>query len=42
MLINETTRLALGDDIPVEDHGMVSIRGRKEEVHVYSVPLVNN
>jgi class 3 adenylate cyclase len=42
MLINETTRLALGDDIPVEDHGMVSIRGKKEEVHVYSVPLINN
>jgi adenylate cyclase len=42
ILINETTRLALGNDIPVEDHGMVSIRGKKEEVHVYSVPLINN
>ena len=37
ILINETTRLALGDDIPVEDLGISSIRGKVEPVHVYSV-----
>jgi class 3 adenylate cyclase len=37
ILINETTRLALGDDIPIEDQGLVPIRGKKEEVRLYSV-----
>ena len=40
ILINETTRLALSDDIHVEDQGIVHIRGKKEEVRVYSV--INN
>ena len=42
ILINETTRLALDDDIQVEDQGIVPIRGKKEEVHVYSVPVAQN
>ncbi|HET6447455.1 MAG TPA: adenylate/guanylate cyclase domain-containing protein [candidate division Zixibacteria bacterium] len=42
ILINETTRQALGDDIPVEDQGIVPIRGKKEAVRVYSVPVANN
>ncbi len=42
ILINETTRLALSDEISVVDHGMVTIRGKKEDVHVYSVPVINN
>jgi class 3 adenylate cyclase len=42
ILINETTRLALGDDVPVEDQGIVPIRGKKQEAHVYSVKIVNN
>jgi class 3 adenylate cyclase len=37
ILINEVTRLGLSDDIAVEDLGVVAIRGKKEQVHVYSV-----
>jgi class 3 adenylate cyclase len=37
ILINDITRLGLSDDIPVEDLGIKSIRGKKEQVHVYSV-----
>lgn len=40
ILINETTRLALYDDIPVEDQGIVPMRGKKQEVHVYSVRAI--
>jgi adenylate cyclase len=39
ILINEATRMALGDDILVEDQGFVPIRGKKEEVHLFSVPI---
>jgi class 3 adenylate cyclase len=42
ILINETTRQALGDEIPVIDHGIVPIRGKQEEVRVYSVPVANS
>lgn len=42
ILINEATRLALSDDIPVEDHGYFPIRGKKEEVRVYSVQAGKN
>ncbi len=37
ILINDVTRRGLSDDIPVEDLGITSIRGKKEPVHVYSV-----
>lgn len=37
ILINDITHLGLSDDIPVEDLGIKSIRGKKEQVHVYSV-----
>ena len=40
--INETTRLALDDDIQVEDQGIVPIRGKIQEVRVFSVPVINN
>lgn len=42
ILINEITRQALGDEIPVIDHGIVPIRGKQEQVRVYSVPVANN
>jgi adenylate cyclase len=42
ILIDGNTRLALSDDIQVEDQGAVSIRGKKAEVHVYSVPAGQN
>jgi class 3 adenylate cyclase len=38
ILINESTRQALDDDIQVEDQGIVAIRGKTEQVRVYSVP----
>jgi adenylate cyclase len=37
ILINAVTRQGLSDDIPVEDLGLRSIRGKTEQVHVYSV-----
>ena len=39
ILINEATRQALGDSLPVEDQGIIPIRGKHEEVRVYSVPV---
>ncbi len=40
ILINEATRLGLSEDIAVEDQGVIPIRGKKQEVRVYSV--INN
>jgi class 3 adenylate cyclase len=37
ILIDENTRLEMGDSIPVQDHGQVEIRGKTQRVHVYSV-----
>jgi class 3 adenylate cyclase len=37
ILINDATRQSLSDDISLEDLGIKSIRGKKEQVHVYSV-----
>jgi adenylate cyclase len=42
ILINEATRMALGGDISVEDQGFIPIRGKKQEVRVFSVPVVNH
>ncbi|MFN2188835.1 MAG: adenylate/guanylate cyclase domain-containing protein [Candidatus Promineifilaceae bacterium] len=41
ILINEVTRQALGESISVEDQGIIPIRGKKEEVRVYSVPVAS-
>jgi len=39
ILINELTRQGLSADIAVADVGIKPIRGKKEPVHVYSVPV---
>ncbi len=39
ILIDGTAREALDGDIQVEDLGIRTIRGKKEEVHVFSVPV---
>jgi class 3 adenylate cyclase len=39
LLINETARQALSDDIQVEDQGITPIKGIKEPVQIYSVPV---
>jgi len=39
ILISGATRQALDEDIQVEDLGVSSIRGKKEQVHVFSVPV---
>jgi class 3 adenylate cyclase len=37
ILIDESTRAALGDTVRLEDHGMVSFKSRAQAVHVFSV-----
>lgn len=37
ILVTEATRLAIGDVLEVKDHGPVSVKGRREPVHVYEV-----
>jgi class 3 adenylate cyclase len=37
ILIDEQARRALGDDVPVEDHGPVQFKSRAQPVRVYSI-----
>jgi class 3 adenylate cyclase len=39
ILIDAATRQALDEYIQVIDHGMVSFKGKSQEVHVFSVPV---
>lgn len=39
ILINDKTRHALSPQIRVQDEGLVNIRGKAKEVHVFSVPV---
>ncbi len=37
ILIDKTTRDALGDDVQIEEHGVVELKGKTQGVHVFSV-----
>jgi len=37
ILLTEATRLAIGDGLEVKDRGPVSVKGRREPVHVYEL-----
>jgi class 3 adenylate cyclase len=39
ILIDETTRLDLGDEYSLTDQGLVQVKGRVQDVHIYSVNL---
>jgi len=39
ILIDETTRASLGAAIQVTDQGMVQVKGKTQEVHIYSVNM---
>jgi adenylate cyclase len=37
MLVTEATRLAVGDRLEVNDRGPISVKGRREPVHVFEL-----
>jgi adenylate cyclase len=39
ILIDEATRTSLGESIRVTDQGLVQVKGKTEEVHIYSVNI---
>ena len=42
ILIDESTRNSLSNAILVKDEGMFTIKGKTDDVHVYSVPVGQN